>query len=466
MKVSRIVYHNVLGLEDLDVRPGKVTIIEGKNGAGKSSVIEPLLNLTEGGYDPTLKRKGAEDSELLFEVDDVQPYGKVTFRKNLMTGQLEARDANNKMVPKPKQVLDAIFDANSFNPASFLMASPKEKTRMLLDRLPRKVTPEDLAKIGVKPDDGINVAVLETHALPALAAVRETLFKTRHGVNQLVRQAKSAITDIERSLPAEQPGVDETLRQKRKAMEGFESEKLRKHASVKELLGTENATIKQACDDAIAGQEAAYRKDKAALEAQITELQKTLALKEQAFRGVVANCEAERDKQLAEAKVTANQAYSDFLSQHDPGGLIAEVATLEAAQKQQIRLEQSKEMIEQRRLECGENESRADRLTALLAGLDALEGKLLGDLPIAGLAYVDGELTKNGINIGRLNTAQQVGLSFSVARLGGSPFVVADGLECLDSETFAAFEKAAQRIPDVQFLVTRVTDGPLEVRKV
>lgn len=466
MKVSRIVYHNILGLEDLDIRPGKVTVISGDNGLGKSSCIDPLVNLMEGGHDKWLSRTGTEDAELLFEIEH-EEHGKVTFRKNMMTGELEARDANNKKLTKAKALFESIFDRNSFNPACFLLATDKEKTRMILDHLPRKVMPQDLLDVGIGAEDGINPAVLDNHALPALAAVRDTIYKTRHGINQLARQAKAAIADLERALPEEQPGITGALKEKRTALEGMESDRLRKHAAVKELLGKETSGAEWGSREAISAKQATYLEEKTAIERQITELQGQLALKEQDFRTFARTCEAERDKQVAEARTEANRAYGEYTvgQEASRNTLTAEIATLEAAHTQQIRLEQSREMIEQRRVEALENEAAADRLTRILARVDALEGKLLGDLPIPGLSYKDGELMKGDLPIRRLNTAQQVGLSFTIARLGGSPFIVADKLECLSTKTFAAFEEAALKLPKVQFLVTRVSDEEFNITR-
>jgi hypothetical protein len=283
----------------------------------------------------------------------------------------------------------------------------------------------------------------------------------------MARQARAAVEDLERSLPEHRPDVDAELSAKRKALEGMESEKLRKYALVKEALDGEVGRVKDDCRDAIAGKQAAWQQEKDDIAMQVNALQSKLGLAEQAFRQHSAACEAERDKQIAEAKAEANKAYIDFVNSRDAslGKLVAESATLVELQKQQIRLEQSLEMVEKRRAEAQAHDVDSDRLTRILTGLDALEGKLLGDLPIAGLAYTNGELTKGGIAIGRLNRAQQVGLSFSVARMGGSPFIVADNLECLDSETFAQFEKAALAMPGVQFLVTRVTDDEFSVVK-
>ena len=64
-----------------------------------------------------------------------------------------------------------------------------------------------------------------------------------------------------------------------------------------------------------------------------------------------------------------------------------------------------------------------------------------------------------------MNTAARVQFVLNVAMLrkGSLPLVLLDGLECLDPETFEAFVKAAAGC-DAQFICTRVTEGPLEVK--
>ena len=85
-------------------------------------------------------------------------------------------------------------------------------------------------------------------------------------------------------------------------------------------------------------------------------------------------------------------------------------------------------------------------------------------LPIPGAEVRDGEIYVNDVPFDRINRAQQVQFALNLARLraGELGLVLVDGLECLDAETYPAFEAAAATT-GLQFLVNRVTSGPLKV---
>jgi len=49
MKITRLYISNVLGVEELEIAPGNITTISGKNGAGKSSTLKAVQNILGGG---------------------------------------------------------------------------------------------------------------------------------------------------------------------------------------------------------------------------------------------------------------------------------------------------------------------------------------------------------------------------------------------------------------------------------
>src|SRR5690606_21563035 len=127
----------------------------------------------------------------------------------------------------------------------------------------------------------------------------------------------------------------------------------------------------------------------------------------------------------------------------------------------------TRKVVEQMESEVATLEERSRKLTEALGRLDALKLGPLQKLPIPGLEVRDGDIYRDGVPFDRLNRAQQVQIAIDVARLraGRLGLVCVDGLECLDRETFEAFcEQAAAS--DLQLIVSRVTEGELEVRTV
>lgn len=61
MRIAKISIKNVLGIEELEIdSPGALTVIEARNGRGKSSTMEAIRAVVDGGHDASLLRHGAE----------------------------------------------------------------------------------------------------------------------------------------------------------------------------------------------------------------------------------------------------------------------------------------------------------------------------------------------------------------------------------------------------------------------
>ena len=42
MKVAKINIKSILGIDEMEIKPGKITLVEGRNGAGKTSILEAI----------------------------------------------------------------------------------------------------------------------------------------------------------------------------------------------------------------------------------------------------------------------------------------------------------------------------------------------------------------------------------------------------------------------------------------
>jgi len=70
MRLAHVRIHNILGIDELEFDAGAFTVIEGRNGGGKTSVLEALKSVVRGGEDVTLLRKGAAEGEVVWLFDD------------------------------------------------------------------------------------------------------------------------------------------------------------------------------------------------------------------------------------------------------------------------------------------------------------------------------------------------------------------------------------------------------------
>lgn len=411
MRVQKISIRNVMGIEALDFEPGRITVIEGGNGAGKSSVLEAIKAALGGGKDATLLRKGTQKGEVVLLLDDGSTITKPV--SELGRDDVAFSDARGVERPRPQTALSRLVNDESLNPVSFLMAKPKERVERLLKALPVRLTPEMVRSIYpgselLKPESRI----YGLHAFDAIAALRKDDYDARTGVNRTAKEMRAMIADLERSLPANVPEAPEAeLAAVQAALSEIKRERSRRREEVDAWHFREIERIRREADE---------RKE--AIDDEL---------------GPKAQKLTEREAELVEA------------SKH-----VERVAT-------------ARETIRARSERAAQLEEESRELSARIEKLDELKASIAAQQKLKGVEVVDGDLLVDGIPFDRVNTARRVQVAVQLAELsaGELGLVVVDGLECLEAEMFEAFvQYAAKR--KVQFVVTRVTEGPLRVSTV
>jgi recombinational DNA repair ATPase RecF len=94
-----------MGISELEFQPGAVTVISGGNASGKSSVIEAITAVKNGGHDPTLLRIGEEEGEVLFLLSDgTEIRERITQAKSTLSVKAPEFGA----ISKPKTFIDRL----------------------------------------------------------------------------------------------------------------------------------------------------------------------------------------------------------------------------------------------------------------------------------------------------------------------------------------------------------------------
>src|SRR5688572_20078808 len=70
LKVAKVHISNIRGIKEMEFEPGSCTESSGKNGQGKTSILEAINAALSGGHDATLLRKGEEKGEIVIVLDD------------------------------------------------------------------------------------------------------------------------------------------------------------------------------------------------------------------------------------------------------------------------------------------------------------------------------------------------------------------------------------------------------------
>lgn len=460
MRVARLTIRSIMGAEEIDLQPGSLTIIEGGNAKGKSSILEAIKSLRDGA-DATLIRNGADKGEVVLLLDDGSEW-KRTVTQN--SQRVTAKDAAGAKIDKPAERLKDLIDGIAFNPVAFITAQPKQQLSLLLEMLNLKIDPARIEEAigGVLP---VVTEALPEDALSAIDAVRKEVYDQRTGENRSAKEKRAAIEQLNKAIAplAEDPTpkAHETQRRfnameadiaaaKAQALTILNEEK----EKVRERIRTETAAVREKCQSEVAE-----------LQRQIAEIKQAAAIREGELTGKglqeIGALEAQTREAIGNYEA-GKHAQRDEMQR--------ELAELGAQVRQWQRAIETRESIASLTKQAEDNEALSAGYSAALERLDALKEDLLKNLPVKGLTIRDGMLwggPKHDVPFHRLNTAERVKIAMRIAkwRAGTLPLVCFDNAECLDNETWAMFEKA---LPEsgLQAFVTRVTQGPLTIRTV
>lgn len=449
MKLKKIKITNILGLQDLEISPGVVTIISGGNDTGKTSTLEAIRSAIGRGNDATLLRKGAEAGEVVLELDDD------TIIRNKVT------DKCNRIVSHPKfgklskgqSVLESLNDSLGINPIQFLLAKPEARLNLFLEAAPLRLTADHLRDMPVEVLKGVD---LDKHALQVIGHLSKTLYDMRTGVNRLIKDKEATARQMRESLPPTPESGDwnEELQRVGKEFQQLQKDSLFRAASIKDdahtaldaaksLYAAHKIKIEKELDTVIAD-----LRDKADTE---------ISRASDACANMMEGIHTHRDEALAAASKEYEPLHRDLSEKMGHAR-----AMIQAQEKSKAALEYINRLEAEK--QAGDKQSQS--LTGQLTRLDEIKLDLLKQLPIPGAEVKDGDIYIDDIPFDRVNNSRRVKFAMALAMLRKSPLIIVDSIEQLDPPAFEAFKKEALLIGQrkgIQFILSRVTAGPLVI---
>ncbi len=421
MKLTKLKIKNILGIDDIEFDAGKFTTITGANSSGKSSIFKAIQNVFQGGHEANLVRKGEEKGEIVLVFDDG-----VTARKVVTEEKSVLAVSGHK---NGKTYLDSISDITAINPISFLAGSESERLKILLESMTIELPESRLLELlnGERMPYGEPLEVLEK--------IRKNLYDKRTGENRMVAGTKANIIGLEATLPP------------RSEVKDFEAELGKVEGELEELRAKRS------------GAEAERN----------TETER----KVQSYKDTRdAEIEAIREKYgalIEETKAAHSAGYAKTQMEYESASepLKTKIAELKESVKTQAVTESTKKAIARAKSELASYEAESARLDKALEEIAQIKLDILAKTPFQGLEIKDGRIYINNIPFTQLNTAAQVAFTLKLAKLRTEgkelKLVCLDNMECLDEQTLTAFKTAAAKT-DLQFIITRVGNGELEVQ--
>ncbi len=172
MRIIRLSAENIKRLTAVEITPtGDLVVIGGRNGQGKTSVLDALW-LALGGANkanPEALRHGAKAGHVTVDLGDLQ----VTRTWTAKGSTLTVKGANGATFPSPQKMLDELVGRLSFDPLAFTNMKPKDQVSALVELADLPVDLEVLAEQRAAAYNERTVLGRELRAVEGAATVAE-----------------------------------------------------------------------------------------------------------------------------------------------------------------------------------------------------------------------------------------------------------------------------------------------------
>lgn len=474
--INEISISNCYGIDQLTAKLGSIVVIEGKNGAGKTSILASILKMLEGGHDPGILRRfcgqcnatapegdrcscggpiaTAEKAKVEIKLDNGCRF---LYSCTEKTYKLEGWNDTGAAIKAPKTALEAMISMDQVSPGELLKidASTKPGMRDLRERLQRLIPlsffSEDLPE-GATDGEKQSVAIV----LNAMIEVQKATSSRSLDLAGYDR-AVSIVRETRQRINREQSEKAKTVAALQGKVDQTPEDVGLQLDAARLVLSDERTKWKVDVEQLEAEERASKLAEKRKLEASIAEIR---ARAEQEIAYVTAAAK-ERDVQITEQ---ARKIVADMQPEHERkiAEYSADIARLEEQQRAYIESEQTRKhrdefQADARRL--GHESLRYDRALELMENLRI---EKLRYLPIPGLEVGADYVQVDGVDWEKLNTAKRMWLCIRIcAHLskGEQKIIFLDHGEAFDSETFQEVRDACAA-KGFQLILAKVTDAP------
>lgn len=371
MKIVQLTAENVKKLKAVEITPdGSLVQITGRNGSGKSSVLDSIFYALAGGKDLPKQpiRRGEQSAKVRLDLGEL-----VVTRKFTATGStLTVEGANGARFPSPQRMLDDLIGAISFDPLEFTRMDQREQFDML----------RTLVKLDVDID--------------AIDGANQRDYDERTDVNRRVKQLRAQVTAlvIPTGLPDDQIDVA-----------GLMDELA--------LAGERNGEIeKRRLNRQSAADQVDRDKDAATnLDLQATQLDEEIdrIKKRQTELRAQAQAVRKRSNETAEKLRTA-EALPPLVDTNDLRRRVDEANAINA----QLERRAQRTKLE---LEVAAVEDTSAQLTANIAEREKQKAAAIAaaKMPIGGVGFGDGHVLLNELPFEQASSAEQLRVSVAIA---------------------------------------------------
>jgi DNA repair exonuclease SbcCD ATPase subunit len=383
MRIRRLYTRDVKRIRVVDISPeGNTVVVAGRNGEGKSSVLDSIMYALAGGR--TLPeepiRRGAKNGETKIDLGEL----KVRRRYTAKGSTLEVTGKDGTKLTSPQKILEALVGTGiSFNPLEFMRAKPAAQV-------------EDLRKLL-----GLDFSDLDES--------RKKAYDQRTSVNRELKatQARADAIEVHPDAPDEPIEVGDLVKD-------LEAIKARNAA-----LDDHKVTEGEARQEIVAISERLKQ-----LKVQIEELE----TEQERLKGVAAEA----------AKAWRGKEREDEDEARTKIDKVGEINAACEAKRQRLAMEKEAEALE---ASASDLTAKIETLDA-----EREERIASKELPVPGLGFGDGCVTYNDIPLSQASSAEQlrVAVGMALAMSKDLPIVLIRDGSLLDEDSLAAVKAMAE----------------------
>jgi DNA repair exonuclease SbcCD ATPase subunit len=399
MKILNFKAENFKKLVAVEITPdGHVVQITGKNGAGKTSILDGIMAALGGASVIQAKpiRKGQDRAQVTLDLGDIIVERKFKDKDGKVESALEIRNKEGAKFGSPQKMLDELVGRLSFDPLEFMRQSPAEQFKTL-----REMLGLDFSQLDLKRQAAYDRRTDHGRQYRSLLAQKEAIRFDPDGAKATV--SANELLDEYQQATAVNAGIEDA----------------------KQRLAEGDRDVRRA-------------------EAEIAELEDRIA----EYRERIAAIKTRRPN----IEAIANQQPRDLAE------IKARINGIEAANKNAEQYQKWVKLGE----EVAAVEALGKACAAEIETVDAQKADLISSatMPVKGLQFGEGIVLFNGIPLEQASAAEQLRVSVAMA-MAMNPKLrvlrVTDG-SLLDSDSLKALEAMALD-SDYQVWIERVDES-------
>ena len=198
MNVTKIKIKNLFGIKEYEA-DGSSLELSGKNGVGKSSVIDAIrYALTNKSNREYIVRKGENEGEIIVETDTG-----LTIDRKVRMGMTDYKSVkqNGQEVRSPEAFLRDIFTSLQLNPVEFMNMDAKQQNAQILDMIEYPWNMDTIREWFGEIPSWVNYDQNILCVLNDIQAENGVYFQNRQDINRDIRNKRAFIEEISASIP-------------------------------------------------------------------------------------------------------------------------------------------------------------------------------------------------------------------------------------------------------------------------